>query len=438
MSQEVYVKFLYERIYEDLRRQIEEGELRPGERLPSVRETAEQYDCNKLTAVRAFDLLKSAGLVDNIVGSGSFVRFPLAREDSAADFGSSILSEDFFPYEDAGVLFAEELKRERGRVFSAAPVKGESRLINSIARRFSLDGDSVWVASGGQQGLDSANRLFRAIGRTDFLVEDPTYPAALSLFRPAGGLVMRDGGVDPEEFDHFWKKRSGGGPGVFYTMPDVHNPTGFCYSAPVKRRIAELARLHDVWIIEDDYLSELEPTGIPRFADLAPERTIWIKSLSKTTAPGIRVCAMSVPGALASRYAAIRSETDPGPAMWLQLFTERLLSSGIFDLHLGRITAVMKSRRKNLDAVVSATPGIRNSGGTAGYNVWLTRDTGGAGEKTDPARGSRPAWTEGSRFGSDPATRRSFRVSFMGIPEAEWPQAVRRLSHALGATPRRE
>ncbi len=427
------MKFLYERIFEELRRQIEEGELRPGERLPSLRETAERYDCNKLTAVRAFELLKGEGLVDNIVGSGNFVRFQSAREDSSTDFSSSILSEEFFPYEEAGELFAEELKRERGRVFSAAPIRGESRLVHTLARRFSLDEESVWVASGGQQGLDSANRLFRAAGRTEFLVEDPTYPAALSLFRPVGSLPMTEGGVDPEAFDRFWTERGRSGAGVFYTMPDVHNPTGFRYTAAVKSAVARLARAHDVCIIEDDFLSELEPSGIPRFVDLAPERTVWIKSLSKTTAPGIRVCAIRVPGSLSSRYAAIRSETDPGPAMWLQLFTERLLSSGIFERHLGRILSVMKSRRESLDELVSGAPGIGNSGGRGGYNLWLTRDPVPGDEKSSGARLVRPLWTEGSRFGSDPATRRSFRVSFMGIPESEWSRARQRLSRALAA-----
>lgn len=432
------MKFLYERIFDELRRQIEEGELRPGERLPSLRETALRYDCNKLTAVRAFELLKSEGLVDNVVGSGSFVRFQPAREDSPTDFSSSILSEEFFPYEEAGELFAEELKRERGRVFSAAPLRGESRLIHSLSRRFSLDEDSVWVASGGQQGLDSANRLFRTAGKSDFLVEDPTYPAALSLFRPTGSLPMREGGIDPEAFDRFWKERGRSGSGVFYTMPEVHNPTGFRYSASVKRAIAELARAHDVSIIEDDFLSELEPSGIPRFVDLAPERTLWIKSLSKTTAPGIRVCAIAVPGALAARYAAIRSETDPGPAMWLQLFAERLFSSGIFEGHLARVLAAMKSRRSSLDALVAGAPGIADAGGRGGYNLWLSREAAAGERKPAQARLFRPLWMEGSRFGSEPATRLSFRVSFMGIPETEWAGARLRLSRALAAEDRLE
>jgi DNA-binding transcriptional MocR family regulator len=421
---------LYERIYEDLKRSIDEGEIRPSERLPSIREVAARYGCNKLTAQRAFDLLSEAGAVENLVGSGSFVSYPAPPQERSGDFSAARLSEDFFPYEEAGRLLAEVLAAERGRVFSASPVRGEARLVFTLARRFSLPEESIVVTGGGLQGLDLCRRLFTGRGgkgREDphILVEEPCFPAAISLFRPEASVTMEGDGPDPAGFEAFFAARKGGGSRLFYAVPDIHNPTGRRYSEAKKRAIAAIARAHDVWIVEDDYLSELEPSGIPRFVDLAPDRTIWIKSLSKTTAPGIRLGLISAPPALVGRAAALKAEVDTGPAAWLQFFTERILSSGLLDAELSACARVVASRRAELLALLARFPGLSCEAGTSGYNLWVRTD--------HEARLASPPWAEGRRFGFGPSLSRFFRLSFMALGEAEWPLAVRRLELILGA-----
>jgi DNA-binding transcriptional MocR family regulator len=429
---------LYERIYEDLRRAIDEGEIRPSERLPSIREVAARYACNKLTVQRAFDLLAEAGIVENLVGSGSYVIFPSPPPERSGDFSAARLSEDFFPYEEAGRLFAEILAAERGRVFSASPARGEPRLVETLARRFALPAGSVVVTGGGLQGLDLCRRLFA--GRSGsgpreeprVLVEEPCFPAAISLFRPQSSLPMTPDGPDPEAFGVFFSKKGegrgdgrGGGASVYYSVPDIHNPTGFRYSEEAKRAIARLARNLDVWIVEDDYLSELEPSGIPRFVDLIPERTIWIKSLSKTTAPGIRIGAIAAPASLVARVEVLKAEVDTGPAAWLQFFVERLLGSGLLDEELCRTEGIVARRRSELAEILARFPCLSFDGRTAGYNLWVACGR-------EPTLSQAP-WAEGRRFGFDPETKRHFRLSFMAIGEAEWPQALKRLEVSLSA-----
>jgi DNA-binding transcriptional MocR family regulator len=422
---------LYERIFEDLKRSIEEGEIRPSERLPSIREVAQRYDCNKLTAQRAFDLLAEVGMVENMVGSGSFVAFPSLPPERAGDFSAARLSEDFFPYEEAGRLLAEVLAAERGRVFSASQPRGESRLIAALARRFSLPEDSLVITGGGLQGLDLCRRLFSRRGnraaREDpvILVEEPCFPAALSLFRPASALPMAADGPEPDAFAAFFSSIETPGEKLFYAVPDIHNPTGCRYSEAKKRALASLARSLGVWIVEDDYLSELEPSGIPRFVDLAPDRTIWIKSLSKTTAPGIRIGALSGPPELALRAASLKAETDPGPSAWLQFFAERIVSSGLLDAELAACRPVMARRRAELSTLLGRFPCLSFDPNTRGYNLWVAsdRDSGLAA----------PPWAEGRRFGYGPSVKRHFRLSFMALGEAEWIDALRRLELILTA-----
>ena len=423
---------LYERIYEDLRLSIEEGEVRPGERLPSIRELAARYGCNKLTVQKSFELLEESGLAENLVGSGSFVTYPRPPEERSGDFSAARLSEDFFPYEEASGLLAGVLARERGRVFSASPARGEPSLIAALARRFALAEDSIVVTGGGLQGLDLCRRLFAGRGKAgreeaEVLVEEPCFPAALGLFRPTSFLPLGPGGPDPEAFEAFCLKPTAAPSAtrVFFAVPDIHNPTGLRYSEETKRAIARMAREREVWIVEDDYLSELEPSGIPRFVDLVPERTIWIKSLSKTTAPGIRIGVISAPPALVSRVEVLKAEVDTGPAAWLQFFAEGLLSSGLIDGEMARTASVISRRRAELAALIAAFPGLSFDPATAGYNLWVASDR-------EPRLES-PPWAEGKRFGFSPGLRRHFRLSFMAIGEADWKPALRRLGLAFGS-----
>lgn len=417
---------LYERIFEELRRSIAEGERGPGERLPSIREIAALHGCNKITAQKAFDLLGAAGLAENRVGSGSYVTFPGPPEERAGDFSSALLSEEFFPYEAAGSLFAELLARERGKVFSIAPARGEPRLLAALARRFSIPEQRLIITGGGRQGLDLARRHFSEKTELSVLVEEPTYPGALSLFRPKEALPFGLDGPDPEAFARVFADRRGTEPAVFYSVPELHNPTGRSCSVERKRAIAEAARRYDVFIIEDDYLSELLPSASPRFVDLIPERTIWIKSLSKTTAPGIRIGLLAVPQILVDRFVRLAAESYPGPSSWLQLFAEGLVSSGLYERCLASTSSIIERRRAELSALIGRFPVLSCDGATErGYNLWV--------RASKPSRLVSPPWAEGFRFGRSPETRASFRLSFMAIGETEWQTALLRLEGALGA-----
>jgi 2-aminoadipate transaminase len=415
--------YLYERIYLDLRRLVEEGEVHPGERLPSIRDAAERYGCNKITAQKAYDMLRDAGLAENQVGSGSFALRPSAGQTRDGELAVSILSEDFFPYGEAGGLLSETLASERGRVFSAPVPRGDPGLRDVLAGIYRLPSESLLILSGAQQGLNLCRRLFGDRAKLDVLAEDPAYPAALALFRPSGQLPLGHEGPDPVAFDRYWQDRKGSGTRIFYSVPDFHNPTGIRYSPECKRALAEYARSRDVWILEDDYLSETDPSGVPRFVDLIPERTIWIKSLSKTTAPGIRVGLLSAPENLIKRFEGLKAETDPGPATWLQLFLDRVYRSGLYERHLAACIAVAKARQSELLGLLSRYPGLSVPAGGQGWNLWVRADR-------EPDLAS-PPWAEGKRFGTSPETRASFRLSFMSVGPASWPAALARLESAL-------
>ena len=99
---------LYSKIAETIEERIRSGRYRPGEKIPSVRQTASEFGCNKLTVLKAFDRLKRDGYLENKIGSGSFVRYPekIARSGHVFDFRTAYISESFFPYLKAKKIFA--------------------------------------------------------------------------------------------------------------------------------------------------------------------------------------------------------------------------------------------------------------------------------------------------------------------------------------------
>ena len=405
---------LYERISEDLGRAVDEGDIGPGERLPSIREVAERYDCNKLTAGRAFELLARSGRIENRVGSGSYARAASAPDSGKADFSTARLSESFFPYEEAGSVLAGLLASERGRIFSAPEARGEPRLIAALSRRFGLAQDSILVTGGGQQGLDLVRRLFALRSGSFAVVEEPSYPGALSTFKPRVAVPFGNEGPDPERLAAAFE---GAPPAArfFYTVPQLHNPTGRLHSLDVRRRIAKAAETLDFTIVEDDYLSEFVPSRLPRYIDLAPERTLWIKSLSKTLAPGIRIGVLAASPARLAPIVKLRDEIDQGPSTWLQLFAAGMLESGLYDKHLARVGQVADRRRAELVAMIGELPGLRVAGGLQGYNLWV--------EAPETRVAGPHPWAEGWRFGRGESTRRCFRLSLMGMGEEDWPEA---------------
>ena len=90
---------LYRRIAHDLHEKIRRGQYTPGQKIPTIRQLAVEYGCNKITVQKAFDDLSRLGVIENKVGSGSYVRFPLPSQSDRRTFRFSqrLCGRDAFP-----------------------------------------------------------------------------------------------------------------------------------------------------------------------------------------------------------------------------------------------------------------------------------------------------------------------------------------------------
>lgn len=415
---------LYQEIADHIRLRIDSGEYPPGKRIPSIRYFARQFGCNKLTVQKAFDRLTGQGRLEKIVGSGSYVKFPASIQPAGEvfDLSTDYFSESFFPHDTASRIFQEIFARDQASAFSTAPIAGDPDLIETLGRFYHLPTRRMLVVSGAQQGLDLAAKVFTARIPDTILFEDPTYPGAISLFKARHFIPMDEAGPRPAELE----KRISDGIRLFYTMPSVHNPTGISYSSSRRETVARLAAARGVTIIEDDYLSEFAPGSRPRFVDIAPQRTIFIKSLSQTTVAGLRLGFMVVPEHLYDRFINAKYTSDIGSNGLIQKFVDQFIRSGEYQRFLDATGKRLAARKKQLLEIINKVDSLTVPPDQYGGSLWVN--------SKKALNMVHAPWTPGRQFSFNPAMEKFFRISFMSLKDADFGDALNYLGKMLKRT----
>ncbi|MBI5894677.1 MAG: PLP-dependent aminotransferase family protein [Desulfobacterales bacterium] len=381
------------------------------------------FGVTKATVHRAFERLKQHGVIENKVGSGSYVRFPdkIHAASGAFDFRTDYLGEHFFPYQQAQTIFNALFEAEKAHALAPTPVEGDPELRLVLSRHYHLPAERTLIISGAQQGLDLVSKVFAAKISESILFEDPTYPGAIGLFRARHFVPLEKDGPDLDQLD----RRLSGQIRLFYTMPSVHNPTGISYSADKKQALARRAQRHGFFIIEDDYLGELKP-GAPRLVDIAPDRTIHIKSFAQTTLAGIRLGLMVVPEDLLARFVFAKYSSDIASSGLLQKFMREFFKQGLYGRHIEKVRKHVDHRRKRLQAVIGQCPDCVFDPHQAGYSLWV--------QSTHHLHWTTPPWCRGEEFSFAPPFKAFFRLAFMHMEEMVFDQSLEYLRKCLGGS----
>lgn len=414
----------YQIIARTLRERIASGRYKPGARIPSVRQLAGQFGCNKLTVQRAFDIIKKDGLIENRVGSGSYVRFPerISAPKGIFDFHTDYLDESLFPYDQVQGLFNELFAAEKAHALAPAPTEGDPGLLGVLSRYYHVPVQRMVIISGAQQGLDLVAKVFAAKISETMLFEDPTYPGAISLFKARHFVPLEDDGPDLGRLENMLVRTP---IQLFYAMPSVHNPTGMAYSQEKKEAVAGLARRFDFFIVEDDFLSEFRSHAGPRFIDICPQRTIHIKSLSQTTVSGIRLGFMVVPEKLYAKFLYAKFSSDIASFGLIQRCMREFLQRGFYQQHLLNIRGKIDYRRKRLLALIESHAHLSVSRHQAGFSLWL--------KSAKPVDLPQVPWTRGEDFSFSPEARNRFRLSFMHMNDAAFEDGLAYLEKIWGS-----
>jgi DNA-binding transcriptional MocR family regulator len=203
----------------------------------------------------------------------------------------------------------------------------------------------VIVTTGGQQALAAVFATFAKAGDT-ILVEELTYAGIKSLaalFRLRLHPVAVDGeGLVPESLEDACRR---GNPKLLYCMPNLHNPTGVVLSPERRERVAWLAERYDLSVLEDDASGFLLESPPPPIAALASGRGLFVTSLSKSLAPGLRIGYLVAPeGALARLRETQAALTWMTPALTAAV-ASHLIESGELARVVEKKRAEVRARR---------------------------------------------------------------------------------------------
>lgn len=362
-------------IYSAIREGIENGRLASGARLPSWQDLAAQLGVSRGTVRVAYERLIAEQFAIGLGPAGTRVaerpfRFPMADwspdaeplPDLFYEFGNAPLvfqmgvpAQDAFPFK----LWSRILTRATRRA-AAAPVtypdpRGDPELRKEIAAYLGLargircNPSQVLITGGFSGALGLATRALH-LGSMRAWIEDPGFPltrTALSL----AGIAVTAIPVDAEGLNVAAGVRTAAKAKLAVVTPGQQAPLGMTMS--LSRRLALLAwaRRSDAWIIEDDYLSELQLKGraAPALASLDHGgRVLHIGSFSKTISPSLRLGFMIVPPELSFRFAELAASLAPAPAAGMQRAVAEFLREGHYLRHLRRMKRLYAARREAL------------------------------------------------------------------------------------------
>ncbi|WP_286924261.1 MULTISPECIES: PLP-dependent aminotransferase family protein [Lysinibacillus] len=371
---------LYIAIAEQLEQDIKDGKLLPGTKLPPQRELADFLDVNLSTITRAFKLCGQKGLIYASIGSGTFVSsdaatnkilLPTSHSPHMIEMGSVLpdnyVNEDITRYmkkmmSDSNFNNLFQYGRLEGNVWQN---EAALKLLEKV--NFQTD-QPILLGAGGQNAIVATlAALFQAGDRigTDPITYAGIKTAANMLGIQLVAIQQRDGEITREGLLYACKNEHIKG---LYVIPDFHNPTTHTMSLETRRMIAEVARDTGLIIIEDAIYSFLKEQPLAPIASYAPEKVIYIASLSKTISPGLRLSYIVTPSALRKRIMEtlynINISISP---MMLELAT-RLIHDGVAETILEK----HKLYAKQQNALVNQYLGNYNIlGGEACIFRWL-------------------------------------------------------------------
>lgn len=352
---------IYAEVMKSIEQQIDNGELKPGKRLPSIRSLAKQFDCSVNTIIKAYSELEKKHKIYSVSKSGYYVveRVPSGHSGSAdtgaIDFLSAGPDKNAMPYRDYQHCINQAIEVYKEEMFTYSEIQGLPSLREELARHlrelqvFTVP-DRICVVSGSQQAIHLLISLPFPNGKKNICVEQPTHVSMIESLKvqqaTTYGIEITERGIDLERLEHLFKCND---IKCFYTVTRFHNPTGRSYSNKERRKIVELAQKYDVYIIEDDYLGDLDndKNQDPMFAYDPSGRVIYIKSFSKVMLPGLRLGLAVIPDFLRDSFLSAKFATDLHTPVLMQGALDIYLKSGMFKAHIQRTRSIY-SRKATL------------------------------------------------------------------------------------------
>lgn len=325
----------YQAVVSFLKKGIESGKFPTGSRLPSIRQLSQDFHCSKDTIQRALLELRHEQYLYAKSQSGYYV----LEQGQHQDLEIEVTDEHASAYDDFRLCVNETLIGRENYLFNYYDNQEGLEELRQSVHQLLFDQalyckpDQLVLTSGTQQALFILSQINFPSEGAEILVEQPTYHRMNRLL-VAQGLAYRIierriDGIDLEELEEQFKS---GKIKFFYTIPRFHYPLGHSYSDQEKRAILELANQYGVYIVEDDYLGDLDPKKGQTFHYLDTEdRVIYIKSFSTSLFPALRITALILPNALKEAFVSYKNILDYDSNLIMQKALSLYIDSQLFE-----------------------------------------------------------------------------------------------------------
>ncbi|QGG53011.1 PLP-dependent aminotransferase family protein [Lysinibacillus pakistanensis] len=349
----------YDGIVKDIKNQLLNGYLQAGSKLPSVRQMSEKFSCSKNTVIKAYDELEKEHLIFSIPKSGYYVVNEFQRLDSkrtTIDFLSAGPDKNIMPYIDFQHCINQAIDTYKEELFTYSDQQGFYSLRIQLVKYLQslqvfTEPERLFIVSGSQQALNLLVSMPFSNGKKNILIEQPTYFGFIESANlhsiTTFGIDLSMDGIDFDRLEYIFRNND---IKFFYIVPRFQNPLGHSYTNKEKKKIVELAEKYDVYIVEDDFLGELDPNtkSDPLFSYNPSGRVIYIKSFSKIFLPGLRIATIVLPPKMSSHFSRYKFTADFNSSVLSQGALEIYLKNGMFQSHIKKIKELYFGKMKHL------------------------------------------------------------------------------------------
>ena len=354
-------KSKYEQVVAYLKEGIESGTFPTGSRLPSIRNISQDFHCSKDTVQRALLELRYEKYVYSKPQSGYYV---LEQQSSHDDLEILVNDEHLGAYDDFRLCVNESLIGRENYLYNYYEhQEGLAELRKSVQKLLFEQAiyskpDQLVLTSGTQQALFILSQIDFPSRTQEILVEQPTYHRMNQLLLAQGlpyqTIERRIDGIDLNELEQHFKT---GKIKFFYTIPRFHYPLGHSYTDQEKRAILDLAAKYQIYIVEDDYLGDLDPKMGQTFHYLDQnDLVIYIKSFSTSLFPALRITALILPNAIKEAFVSYKNILDYDNNLIMQKALSLYIDSQLFEKNRLARLVLQEKKQAQIQKLLKSNP----------------------------------------------------------------------------------
>jgi len=377
----------------------------------------------------------------------------LTEQPDIISFAGGLPAPEVFPVAEVREATRRVLEEHGSAALQYSATEGYLPLRELLVRHMTRYGikvtpDNVLITSGSQQALDLIGKLLLNPGDL-VMTEVPTFLGAIQAFTAyQAGFVtvpIDDEGLEVEQLEEALRA----GPKFLYLLPNFQNPGGVTLSLERRRRVVELASRYGAPIVEDDPYGQLRYDGhhLPPLVKVDAEfhgcasgerafrgGVLYLGTLSKTLAPGLRIGWVVAPEEVIRKLVLLKQGTDLHTSTFTQMVAYETARGGFLDRHVRWIRKVYGERR---DAMLGALerhfpPGVGWTHPLGGLFVWVTLPPGlDSSELLESALAEKVAFVPGASFFPAGGGAETLRLNFSYCAPSRIEEGIARLGVVL-------